>query len=71
MTTLVFSHFGTYIIECMNELLKESSEHRIPHGIDQCITLSWTQVKLNPNLRMIYFFSKELTYKFFYYLCPV
>jgi len=23
MTTLVCSHFGTYIIECMNELLKE------------------------------------------------
>ncbi len=30
MTTLVFSHFGTYIIECMNELHKGKSEHRIP-----------------------------------------
>jgi len=36
MTTLVCSHFGTYIIECMNELLKEKWTS-YPHGIDQCI----------------------------------
>lgn len=37
MTTLVCSHFGTYIIECMNELLKEkvniiSPRHRSMHN---------------------------------------